>query len=146
MKICLLVCLLCLPAISTWAEPFSPELPKAAKNIEEITRAFEMQRGNGFVEYALFKGFSNEVFVTWNCPFSGLAATFVFAYAFDGSSWTLFYNKCLDGTHTISVQSPSDATTEDEQLIIRSAEGKTMETLSLKSLPKIHSHVHDRQP
>jgi hypothetical protein len=135
-KAFLQICSLIFLTLAVHAETFSPKLPKTAKTTEEIIRSFQGQRGNGRPEWARFSGFDRELFVIWNCPFSGRAATFVFAYAHDGSMWTRFYDKLLEGTHQISVQSPRMGG-QDGELAIRSWDDKTLATLSLKPLPRL---------
>lgn len=127
MKTLRLASLLIFGCATIAARADTPVLPMTATNINEITVPFENQKGTGFASSTQFKVQGRELLVLWNCPFSGRAATYIFAYSFDGTQWTRFYDKLLIGTHDISVELRN----QNDSLILRGADGKEKEVIAL---------------
>lgn len=69
-----------------------PNLPQAANSTAEIVDSFKMQSGYGEPFSVSLRDGDRYLFVTWDCPFSGLDLNFVFAYFYDGSAWHQFYS------------------------------------------------------
>lgn len=99
-----------------------PILPESARSTAEIVDSFKVQRGYGEPYSVSLRDGDRYVFVTWNCPFSGLDANLVFAYYYDGSVWHQFYtgsvravpprvSPTLDSTtHEVVLHGRSDST------------------------------------
>lgn len=99
-----------------------PILPAASSSTAQILDSFKTQRGYGEPFSVLLRDGDRYLFITWNCPFSGLDVNLVFAYYYDGSVWHQFYtgsvravpprvSPTLDSTtHEVVLHGRSDST------------------------------------
>ena len=134
MKLRLLFCLLFIFATRLQADPQNPVYPPTAKSVDEIVQSFA-KRGWSAPSSLRYQNrfYNDDVFFIWDNPFSGYAGNLLFAYAFDGTQWKLFYHDTLASAF-LSVQAADfDESTGQLQILVRGDKGKVLTTLPVTS-------------
>jgi hypothetical protein len=97
-------------------------MPATAKSEDEIKKAVDARKGLGQVSTKKFTPAGHEIIVLSYCPFSGRDASYVHGYFRDkpDGEWTLFWNKLIEHSHTVTVELSKD----EKTLIIKNTRGE----------------------
>jgi hypothetical protein len=113
-----------------------PVAPRLARTTEEITKALEESKAQGFgcIQTAQFSHWGRQVFAVWYCPFSGRAACYLHVYYFDyeKARWIRFVDQLVEGTSDLSAEMP----TNGEAVIFKDTDGKVVVKESVAKFPQ----------
>jgi hypothetical protein len=93
-----------------------------AKNRKDIKAWMEQNKGFGNPKTKKIKANDKKIFIIWDCPYSGRAATYVYSYIKEGNAWKLALNRLIEGTNDLSVEFDKESNT----IIYKSSSGEVV--------------------
>jgi len=110
----------------------NPTVPEMARSIGEIERALDSHKGFGQPQSIRLNSHGRDLFVIWNCPYSGVDLNHIWAFFFDGNQWKKFYT---GGIHAAPAAVSPHLDDTGDQLIIDGRRPADHISVPLKLIP-----------